>query len=234
MDTPEHQVNQPDTSSRRRRFARTPFLLGAVATLIVAALIVGVLARTGVIFTHRSASSTAWHTFHDSLDLFSLRLPPGWVANGGGRFGMVYKTGYLAAIREFLGEQYTFENLRAPAESAEIVIYEAPFTDTAAHRQTFCTSRARGGTDTSTTFDGMSAVHILVPVDPYGQDGWGLSTEYASFGIYVMPQAWPSDLTTYSGPPPTGLSPAQIAANQAEALKILATFRLLDTKPIAC
>jgi hypothetical protein len=176
-----------------------------------------------------------WQTFHDPLGLYTLRLPPGWMAYGGvdtTTIGSSYGIDAGTISSSFgseseTGEEFMFATVSELGGGIQVLILGEPIKT--AHEHQWNCLAAPGY---NATFHGLPAYHKVVPPPSLqAHDWWNFTTENAAFQIEVEIQAAPHGLLQST---PTPLPAGQIATDQTEVNGILASFQPSDPKPLSC
>jgi hypothetical protein len=234
-DLPAMPAHEEQSAQRGHPRNRVLVAIGITA-VVVAALVVGLLARAGVLAFNRTVSTaevpTNWQTFHDPFGLYTLRLPPGWTGYGGIATktmridGITIPTSSASETKTV--ELFTFANESQGTGSAQVFIESDPIRNTVFDHQAYCPDSL----ERNATFHGLPALHVLVsPPSPDAHEGWDFATGNAYFFIEVSPQTVPHGLLV---PTATPFPAAQLAIDQTDANRILASFQPSDIKPLAC
>jgi hypothetical protein len=224
---PAGPVHEHEPPAQRGRHLRGHLGLGrwataAAVTLVVAALATVLLGRAGLSAGGGGASGS-WHTYHDPFGLFTLRVPPGWMAQ------VTRTTGSFGDRSGGVTERMDQVSFADPAQgtgpgSAFVWVFAIPLQTAVAH-QTFCR-------ELNTTLESFSPRNLR-SMEPSGV--WFFTTETADFQVdvgipgVVMP-------ARFGLPWPTGtpLPAAWVAADKSAVNAMLVSFRPTDPKPLTC
>lgn len=226
MSTPE-----PGEQPKRRRFL-SRWLPSLVVLAVVAGLATVLLGRANApggsspSIGGGSADTSGWQTYHDRMNLFSLRMPPGWTAQVTTNNGTVGdNTGSMSVTTE----NVVLSDPTQGDVSAKMFI-SAESIDSAFARHWY--SQAWPGSQYNTTFHGIPAQH-------FDQTVWLFNSAGAHFQLDVMIPGVispPMELgpITVLPPTPTPLPANQLAADRADINGMLATFRPSNPAPLSC
>lgn len=235
MSAPERQLTsapdgQATESPRRKRF------FGRWLPVIVVVAVVGGLAAVllgGGIGSSGgsapgagggSANTSGWQTYHDPMNMYSLRMPPGWtaqVSTGSGTAGD--RTGSMTVTTESvaLGDPTYGDS------GAKVYITAEPITSDFA-RHWYC--GASQANQQNSSFHGIPAEHIVDAT-------WLFASANAHFQLDV----WiPGVLEPLHSSPPipqptaTPLPASWIAADRSDINGVLASFRPANPAPLSC
>jgi hypothetical protein len=228
---PVYEHEPPAQRSRRRgHLGLSRWMTAAAVTLVVAALAALLLGRAGLSGAGGvGGASTSWHTYHDPFGLFTLRVPPGWVAQ------VTPTTGSFGDRSGGVTERMDQVGFNNPAQgtgpgSAFVSVFAIPLQTAVAH-QTVCR-------DLNTPLQPFAPLTLRSMV-PSGHQLF--TTETASFQVdvgipgVVMPEQVGAPMQ--SGPPtptPTPLPAAWVAADKSAVNAMLVSFRPTDPKPLTC
>jgi hypothetical protein len=218
---------KPEYEPQLARFGRMRTWLPMIAvSLVVVALVAVLLVRAGAGGTSasqpggRGVVPANWHTFHDKLGLYTLRLPPGWTAQGG--VGVGPTEGNSSVSVTLTIEGFHFTDPSQGTGSAEVYIAAYPLN--AADRQFMCATTSQTSYPPFNGLQGIGSRSLYL-----------FGTENAQFQIDVT---IPGILVPVNfGPPPPAATPlpaSWIATDQTDVHGILATFQPTDSKALAC
>lgn len=234
MSTPEqgHPVPAVAQAGERRSWRRR--LLGRWLPAVVMVAVVGGLAvallgggggSSPNIGSVGSADTSGWQTYHDPMEMFSLRLPPGWTAQVSDSSGtMGDRTGNMTQTTESV-------SLSDPAQgeaSAQLIVTAEPINSDFAHHW-YC--QAWPTKNDNSTFHGIPA-----EAQPAV---WLFNSANAHFQLDVTVPgvvAPPHELGPISvlPPTPTPLPASVLATDQSDINGVLATFRPANASPLSC
>jgi hypothetical protein len=218
----------PDDAPRARRPVR-PSASGAVAgTGVVVALIVAVLLwRNGGVLAldpYLPAAPPGWQTYHDSLGLFSVRLPATWQARA--------DTGTLSFGDPTGSATETTEDVQVsdPAlgqASARITVNAVPIRS-AWEQHWHCRERSWRWL----SFHG-------IPAQLFNESSLILDTGNAHFQVDVwipgvLEGAHTESLYAERLPTPTPLPAQTVATNRSPLSMILGSFQPTNASPLSC
>lgn len=226
VDSPTGQV---DTNPRRGRF-----LARWIPAMVVVAVVAGLAAvllgsghgpagsSPGV--GGGSANTAGWQTYHDPLNMYSLRLPPGWtaqVSTGSSTYGD--RTGSMSVTTEGV----VFSDPQYGDSSARVYIMAEPIASDFS-RHWYCQAFSRN--QENSTFHGIPAVHFQDAV-------WLFSSANAHFQLDVwIPGVLEPPHEMGPGPiiQPTPLPSSWIAADRADINGVLASLQPANPAPLSC
>ena len=236
MSTPEQglpagSAGPADARPRRRRSVGR-WLPALVVVAVVGGLAIALLGRGSApangsspsIGGSGSVNTSGWQVYHDPMNLFSLRVPPGWTAQVSTSTGtMGDRTGSMTETMETV-------ELSDPTQgqaSARVIVDAEPINSDFAHHW-YC--QAWPARSQTTTFHGIPAVHFEPAV-------WLFSSANAHFQLDV---AIPGVLEpSHSGSPipqptATPLPASWVAADRNDINGALATFQTASASPLSC
>lgn len=169
------------------------------------------------------ASSAGWRVYHDPLGLFTVRLPPGWVASSS--LGS-YSEGGPGGSDSGQDEYITFHNVALGAASPSVSIYAHPLHNAAA-RQMACSA----GFAFTMRFHGYPADESMPAVILFDSAGAHFQIDEVIPGVLLpVNPGGPAN----PPPPPTPPPAATVTAERATLSAFLATFQPTDPQSLAC
>lgn len=235
MREPEETVEvAPSTSRGRGRRA-----LGLGVTL---AVVVALLAGFGALALSKhsgnnpltlapqsvpgSTGSTAgWQLYHDPLNLFTLRLPPGWTAKNGdlGSYTEGNRDGSFSGQSEYI----TLSDPARGAGSTNLSVSASQIPNSPIALTMNCEWR----THESATFNGYPADTTLPAVILFESANAHFQIDETIPGVIVPIN---SGGALNPPPPPTAAPAATVTADKALIATMLTSFRPTDPHPLAC
>jgi hypothetical protein len=207
--------------------------LAVVVVAVVAALAVVLLGRgngpangSSPSVGGTSANTSGWQTYHDPMNMYSLRLPPGWTAKVGTSSGFASNRGGAISVTM---ETVVFSDPRYGQSSAQVDISAEPI-DSDVARRVYCADWSPH--NFNDTFHGIPAEHIP-------EATWLFSSANAHFQLDVwIPGVLepPHERGPLTGMEPTAspLPASWIAADRVNINGVLASFRPANPAPLSC
>lgn len=208
----------------RRRLGRW-LPLAMVATVVVvlsAILLAHAAASTPNLLGGSDAAPQTWRTYHDTLGLFTLRLPPGWTART--EPATTWYGNSTASVPVSI-DMVTFNDPAQGTGSAYVWITAYPIK-TAAARQYYCVQPSNLQ---------RFAPRSLSSMEPSGV--WLFTTETGNFQVDVAIPGVVAPVGTsllHPAPTATPLPAAWVATDKSEVNAMLVSFQPTDPKPLTC
>lgn len=234
FDAPNEEQSNAVVTRERRGWMSAPLMI-ALVVVLVAGFSVALLSRHGGLsltpgnpMSSQAApvSSATWQTYHDPLNSFSMRLPPGWTAT-------VHTGTYSEGGRDgsFGGqdEMVQFSDPTLGAASASISVHAMPFPNTPFAHAMMCNGRA----DETAAFNGYPANDRLMAVIMFESGGAHFQIDEVIPGVLV-PMHSGGQLILTPPPTPTQLPASTVSADRALLDAALASFQPADPKPLVC
>ncbi len=184
------------------------------------------LTQVGAAQSATPISTTDWKVYHDPLNVFSMRLPPGWTDETGmGTYSDRGPTGSDSGQTEGI----TFHDQALGAGSAAISVYVMPIHNTPFAHSWACSGRF----PEQSIFNGYPADEREQAVILFESGDAHFQIDEVIPGVLVpMNPGGPLILTP--PPTPTQLPASTVSADRALIDAALATFQPTDPKPLVC
>ncbi|HEX2347764.1 MAG TPA: hypothetical protein VHI51_04935 [Ktedonobacterales bacterium] len=207
--------------------------LGLGVTL---AVVVALLAGFGALALSKHAptlapqtepgSTAGWQVYHDPLNLFTMRLPPGWTASADlGSFTEGDRNGSDSGQDEMI----SFHDPSQGKSSAGIFIVAQQIHNTTFAQAMMCSARSHE----TTTFHGYPADESSPAMILFESANAHFQLDEIIPGVLEPVHSSPMQ-TAPLPPTPTTLPAATISTDRALLSDALASFQPTDTQPLAC
>lgn len=170
-------------------------------------------------------STTDWKVYHDPLNLFSMRLPPGWTDQTG--MG-TYSDGGPTGSDSGQTEQISFHDASLGVGNAAISVFVMPIHNTPFAHRWAC---SRGFPERS-IFNGYPADESESAVILFESGSAHFQIDEVIPGV-LAPMNTSHDLQI-PPPTPTQLPASTVSADRALLDAALASFQPTDPKPLVC